>query len=168
VTAVVLYFLLLKATVTSFSGITSIPVLRSDLVTSRGLISDAQLNAALAIGQSTPGPVGLYVVTVGYFADGAAGAAAGVLALATPALLVVPLLALLRRGRADLVGGAARGIVIAAAVLTLGTGAGLARTAIPNVPLAIVAVVALAAAASGRVAPLWIVIGAGLFALVVV
>ena len=79
-----LYLLLLKATVVSFSGLTSIPLVRNDLVVRRAVITDQQLNSALAIGQTTPGPVGLYIVVVGYFVDGIPGAAAGMLALATP------------------------------------------------------------------------------------
>ena len=77
---VVLYLLLLQATVTSFSGLTSIPLVRNELVVQRAVLTDEQLNSSLAIGQTTPGPVGLYVVIVGYFVDGIPGAVAGVLA----------------------------------------------------------------------------------------
>ncbi len=157
----VLYLLLLQATVTSFSGLTSIPLVRNDLVVQRGVITDDQLNAALAIGQTTPGPIGLYVVIVGYFVDGLAGALAGMLALATPALLAVPVLRALRLGRTDMVAGAARGIVIAASVLTLWTAIGLAGTAIATGRLAAIGVGALGLVAATRVAPLWIVLLAG-------
>ena len=156
-----LYLLLLKATVLSFSGLTSIPLVQEDLVVQRGVITDAQLNAALAIGQTTPGPVGLYVVVVGYFVTGVPGAIAGMLALATPAVLAVPLLGAVRRGRADVVTGAARGIVIAASALTLGTAAGLGGVAITTLPLAMVGLAALGLVGATRLAPLWIVLLAG-------
>ena len=156
-----LYLLLLKATVLSFSGLTSIPLVQEDLVVQRGVITDAQLNAALAIGQTTPGPVGLYVVVVGYFVTGVPGAIAGMLALATPAVLAVPLLGAVRRGRADVVTGAARGIVIAASALTLGTAAGLGGVAITTLPLAVVGLAALGLVGATRLAPLWIVLLAG-------
>lgn len=157
----VLYLLLLKASVLSFSGLTSIPLVQDDLVVQRGVLTDAQLNAALAIGQTTPGPVGLYVVIVGYFVTGVPGAIAGMLALATPAALAVPLLGAVRRGRADVVTGAARGIVIAASALTLGTALDLGRVAVTSLPLAVLGLVALGLVGATRVAPLWIVLLAG-------
>jgi chromate transporter len=107
VNPVVLYLLLLQATLTSFSGLTSIPLVRNDLVVGRAVLTDDELNSALAIGQTTPGPVGLYIVVVGYFAAGIPGAIAGALALATPALLAVPMLRALRLGKTDTVAGAA-------------------------------------------------------------
>ncbi len=156
--AFVLYVLLLQATVTSFSGTTTLPLVREELVVRRGVLTDDQLNSALAIGQSTPGPVGLYVVNVGYFVAGIPGAIAGATALATPALLAVPVLRALRRRRTDIVAGAARGIVIASSVLTLATAVGLGRAAIVDVRLAVVALAALALLAGTRVAPLWVVL----------
>ena len=66
----VLYLLLLKATATSFSGLSSLPVLREDLVVRHGMLSDAQLNLAVTAGRSGPGPNGLYVVSVGYLIGG--------------------------------------------------------------------------------------------------
>jgi chromate transporter len=161
VSTVALYLLLLKATALSFSGLTSIPLVQDDLVVQRGVLTDEQLNAALAIGQTTPGPVGLYVVVVGYFVTGVPGAIAGMLALATPAVLAVPLLGAVRHGRADVVTGAARGIVIAASALTLGTAAGLSSVAITTVPLAALGLATLGLVGATRLAPLWIVLAAG-------
>jgi chromate transporter len=92
-----LYLLLLKATVTSFAGMASLPQIHQDLVATAHVITDEQLNQAVLIGRSTPGPVGAYVVAVGYFAAGVSGAAAGFLAMVTPALAAIPLLALMRR-----------------------------------------------------------------------
>ena len=96
-TIVTLYLLLLKATATSFAGMGSLPQVRQDLVVTAHAISDQQLSQAVLIGRSTPGPVGAYVVAVGYFADGVAGAVAGLLAVMTPALAAVPLMALMQR-----------------------------------------------------------------------
>ena len=89
--AVVLYLLLLRATALSFSGFASVPVIREDLVVSRGVLTDEELNSAIAISQASPGPLGLYVVVLGYFVAGVPGALAGALALATPALLAIPI-----------------------------------------------------------------------------
>jgi chromate transporter len=62
-----LYLLLLKATCTSFSGVAGIPVVRHDLVEHYRVLTDRQLNAAVAAGRTAPGPNGLWVVSVGYF-----------------------------------------------------------------------------------------------------
>jgi chromate transporter len=65
-------------------------MMRESLVLDHMLLTDAQLNDAIAISQASPGPLGLYVVVVGYFIAGLGGAVAGVLALATPAFLAIP------------------------------------------------------------------------------
>jgi chromate transporter len=94
---IILYLLLLKAAVTSFGGFCSLPIIRQDLVVSRQVINDRQLNAAVAVGRVTPGPTGLCIVSVGYFAAGVPGAIAGLLALITPSLSVILLLRYLRQ-----------------------------------------------------------------------
>ena len=66
--------------------------MRNDLVLHRHVLTDRKLNTSLAITRTTPGPMGLYVVSVGYFVDGTPGAVAGWLAMITPALLMIPLL----------------------------------------------------------------------------
>lgn len=93
----VLYMVLLKATATSFAGMGSLPQIRHDLVVTAHAVTDEQLSQAVLVGRSTPGPVGAYVVAVGYFAGGIQGAIAGLLAVMTPAFAAVPLLVLMRR-----------------------------------------------------------------------
>ena len=116
--AVPLYLLLLKATVTSFAGMGSLPQIRQDLVVTAHALTDAQLNQAVLVGRSTPGPVGAYVVAVGYFAGGIAGALAGLFAVMTPALAAVPLLALMQRWlHVPRVRAAVDAVVIASAAL---------------------------------------------------
>ena len=92
-----LYLLLLKATVTSFSGMGSLPQIRQDLVVSYGVLTDEELSHAVLIGRSTPGPLGAYVVAVGYVVDGWSGAVVAWLALVTPAFAAIPLLTTVRR-----------------------------------------------------------------------
>src|SRR5271165_7375982 len=86
-----LYLILLKGTITAFAGLASLPVIHDSLVTQHHVLTDQQLNQAVVITRSTPGPVGLYIVSVGYFVAGIPGAVAGWLAMITPALLVIPL-----------------------------------------------------------------------------
>lgn len=57
-----LYFVLLRATFFSFSGFASVPLVREDLVAHRATLTDEQLDAAIAISQTSPGPLGLYIV----------------------------------------------------------------------------------------------------------
>ena len=87
-----LYFLMLKSTLLSMNGQSSLPIVRDEFVLKRHVLTDRQLNAAVTVAQSSPGPMGGYVVSVGYFIAGAAGAAVSWLALATPAFLVIPLM----------------------------------------------------------------------------
>ena len=126
-----LYLLLLKATVTSFAGMGSLPQIRQDFVVTHGLVTDEQLSQAVVIGRSAPGPVGVYIVAVGYFARGWVGAAAAWLAMITPAVLVIPLITLLRRWiHLPRVRAAVDAVVIASAVLLL---ASVLRMAIDGV-----------------------------------
>jgi len=94
---VIVYLLLLKATATSFAGMGSLPQIRQDFVETYRLLSDDQLSQAVLVGRATPGPMGAYVVAVGYFAVGWPGAVAGWLAMISPALAAIPLLAAIQR-----------------------------------------------------------------------
>lgn len=126
-----LYLLLLKATVTSFSGLASLPVIRHDLVVNHHALTDRQLNASLVITRSTPGPMGLYVVSVGYFVAGIPGAVAGWLAMVTPALLVIGLMHYLgRKADQPRVKSVIQAVVAASAGLILATALPLAHDAI--------------------------------------
>ena len=117
-TAIALYWLLLKATMFSFSGFGSLPLVREDLVVRHGVLSDEQLNRAVLVARTTPGPMGVYVVSAGYEAGGVLGAVAGWLALATPAFLVVPLLfAAGRLANHPRAIGAIKALILASAVL---------------------------------------------------
>ena len=156
--AVVLYFLLLRATALSFSGFASVPVIREDLVVARGVLTDEQLNSAIAISQASPGPLGLYVVVLGYFVAGVPGALAGALALATPAILAIPIARAVRRHRDSQVRGACSAIVIASCVLMATTSVRLAPEAAPTPQFALLAGAAFIALVSGRVPPAIVII----------
>jgi chromate transport protein ChrA len=59
-TAVALYWLFLRAVLLSFSGFATVPVLRDALVLNLALLTDQQLNDAIAISQASPGLLGMY------------------------------------------------------------------------------------------------------------
>jgi chromate transporter len=164
---ILLYFLLLKATVTTFSGLTSLPIVRHDLVEHYGVLSDRQLNAAVAAGRSAPGPNGLYVVSVGYFVAGVPGACAGCMAVMTPAFLIIPLLRFLgRRAEQPVVQSAIRCVMLAAAGLVISSTAPLARDAVTGAVPLVIAVASLFALVWTRIPTLWIILLAALAGLI--
>lgn len=131
---VTLYLLLLKATATSFAGMGSLPQIQQDFVETYRVISDDQLSQAVLVGRSTPGPVGAYVVAVGYLAGGWPGAIAGWLAMVTPACAAIPLLLTIRRWlHLPRVRAAVDAVVIASAVLLLGSGVRMAIEAVQQI-----------------------------------
>jgi chromate transporter len=128
--ALVVYLLLVKAIATSFAGLGSLPQIQQDFVATRHALSPEQLSQAVLVGRSTPGPVGAYVVAVGYFAAGWPGAMAAWLAMVTPALAAIPLFVLMQRWlHLARVRAAVDAVVIASAVLLLSSGFRMATDA---------------------------------------
>jgi len=84
------FLAVLLASLLGFGGLGSLPVLRSQL-TAAGIAPDSLILHAIAVGNISPGPNGLYLVAVGYFVAGGWGALAAALAVALPPLLVLPL-----------------------------------------------------------------------------
>jgi chromate transporter len=163
----VLYLLLLKATVISFSGLGSLPVIRQDLVVTHQALTDHQLNAAVAVGRTTPGPAGLYVVSVGYFVAGIPGAIAGWLALVTPSLLVILVIRYLgRKAEHPRVKGVLQAIVLASAGMLLATALPLAREAVSGVLLSLIAIGSVLALVFTRLDSIWVILGSAIVCLV--
>jgi chromate transporter len=125
------YLLLLKATVTSFAGMGSLPQIRQDFVDTYHLVSADALSEAVLVGRATPGPMGAYVVAVGYLAIGWPGAVAGWLALITPAFAALPLLATVQRWlHVPRVRALVDAVVVAGAALLIPSGILLAVDAV--------------------------------------
>ena len=159
----VLYLLLVKATLTSFSGLASLPMVRNDFVVRRAVLTDRQLNTAVAAGRIGPGPLGIYVVTVGYMVDGAPGAVAGWLAMITPAFLIIPMLRFLgARAEQPRARAVARAVLFAGAGLLASSAVPLARDAIQNPLSAAICGVSFLLIAFVRVDSLWVMLGAAL------
>ncbi len=126
----VLYLLLLKATVTSFAGMGSLPQIERDFVDTYHLVTSEQISQAVLVGRSTPGPIGAYVVAVGYFAGGWPGAVAGWLAMITPAVAAIPLLVTIERWvHRPRMRAAVDAVVIASSTLLLVSGISLTQEA---------------------------------------
>jgi chromate transporter len=164
---VVLYLLLVKATLTSFSGLASLPVVRNDFVVRRQLLTDRQLTTAVAAGRIGPGPLGIYVVSVGNLVDGVPGACIGWLAMITPAFLIIPILRFLgARAEQPRARGVARAVLFAGAGLMVSAAVPLAHDAIAN-PLSLtIFVVSFALIAIARADSLWVMLGAALIGLI--
>jgi chromate transporter len=158
--AFVLYLLLLKATVTAFSGLASLPVLRQDLVLTRHVLSDEQLNAAILVTRTTPGPVGLYVVSVGYFVGGVPGAVAGWAAMVSPALLIIPLIHYIgRRAEHPRAKNVLRAIVLASAGLLWAATLQIAKATITT-PVDLILFGASTTVLARKVESLWVILAA--------
>lgn len=161
-----LYLLLLKATLTSFSGLASLPVLRADLVLHYHMLTDHQLNTAVAAGRMGPGPFGNYVVSVGYQVAGIPGACAGWLAMITPAFLVLVLIRLLgHRTEQPRVRRLVSAVLLAGAGLLLSACVPLGRDALTGpLPVAI-AVISFGLTLLSKVDTIWMVLGAAVLGL---
>jgi chromate transporter len=164
--AFLLYLLLLKGTVTAFAGLASLPVIQDELVIQHHVLTDKQLNEAVVITRSTPGPVGLYIVSVGYFVGGVPGAIAGWLAMITPALLIIPLVHFVgRRMEHPRVKSILQTVVIASAGLLFAASIPLAKEALTD-PVAIaIAIISLALLFTTKLDTLWIILGAAVCSL---
>jgi chromate transporter len=163
---ILLYLLLLKATMTSFSGLTSLPVVRNDFVVHRHLLTDRELNAAVVAGRTVPGPNGLYIVSVGYFIGGVPGAWAGWLALVSPAFVMIPLLRYVgARAERPAVRSAIQSLTLAAAGLIAASTIPLARDALHG-PISIaIALASFAFMAFTQRDTLWIIAGSAVVGL---
>lgn len=159
----VLYLLLLKASLTSFSGLGSLPMVRQDFVVERQVLTDRQLSTAVVAGRTGPGPYGLYLVTTGYLAGGIPGAIAGLVALITPAFLVIPIMGWLgRRAEAPRVKSAIRGLLLAAAGLLLSSSVPLTRDAITGWYTFAILAASFAALTFTKVNSAWLMAGAAI------
>lgn len=162
---VLLYLLLLKGTITAFAGLASLPVIQESLVNHYHVLTNEQLNEAVVITRSSPGPVGLYIVSVGYFAAGP-GAIAGWLAMITPALLIIPMVHFVgRRMEHPRVRSVLQTVVIASAGLLLAAAIPLARDGLTGPVTWATAVVCFMLLLTTKIDTLWMILGAALVSL---
>jgi chromate transporter len=83
-----LFLVIMIASVFSFGGLGSLPVLQSQLQ-ANGVAPDAVVLPALAVGNISPGPNGLYLIAASYFIDGIRGALVSCVAVLIPPFLVI-------------------------------------------------------------------------------
>lgn len=85
---VVFLFLFLKASLFSTGGFSNLPALHQDLL-ANGWAREADFGQSIAIGQISPGPNGLWVISLGYLTYGLPGAFLALIAITIPPLLVL-------------------------------------------------------------------------------
>lgn len=106
-----LYFwLVLKGSLFSTGGLGNLPSIHADL-TARGWAEDQQFAEALAVGQVSPGPSGLWVISLGFLVDGLRGALLAFVAITLPPWGVLLVDRLYRRyGNHPAIAGFVRGL----------------------------------------------------------
>jgi chromate transporter len=146
------------------SGYVLLAFLRTDLVTHRMWVTDAQLVDAVAIGQVTPGPVFTTATFLGYLLRGPAGAVAATVGIFLPAFILVaisgPLVPLIRRSA--IAGAFLDGVNVASLALMAAVSYQLGRSAIVDwltIGLAVVSAILLL---RYRINSAWLVLGGGL------
>jgi len=163
---VLLYLLLLKGTVTAFAGLASLPVIQHALVEQYHVLTNEQLNEAVVITRSMPGPVGLYIVSVGYFAAGIPGAIAGWLAMITPALLIIPMVHFVgRKMESPRVKSVLQTVVIASAGLLLAAAIPLGRAGLTGPATIVIATICFVLLVATKLDTLWMILGAAMVSL---
>ena len=147
-----LYFwLFLKASLLSTGGVGNLPFLHKDLI-ALGWASEADFITALAVGQVSPGPTGLWSISLGYLTYGWSGAGLALLALFLPTLLIIAVAAFYTRLETlPAVKDFTRGLGLGIVGLTLAVAFNLAGAAIPDWRGAGIALFALGLALTKRV-----------------
>jgi chromate transporter len=82
------FWLFFKASLLSTGGLGNLPFLHKDLI-GLGWAKEADFLTAIAVGQISPGPSGLWSISLGYLTCGWLGAGLAGLALSLPPLLVL-------------------------------------------------------------------------------
>lgn len=83
------YFLLmLKGSLLSTGGFGNLPLLHAEM-TARHWATDHQFAESLVIGQVSPGPNGLWVISLGYLTHGISGSMMALVALVLPPMLIL-------------------------------------------------------------------------------
>jgi chromate transporter len=115
-----LYFLLfLKASLFSTGGLSNLPSLHQDL-TGAGWAGESDFGQSVAIGQISPGPNGLWVISLGYLTYGYLGALLALLSVVLPPFLVLVVAAIYEQiEHRPRVQGAMHGVSLAVVALTL-------------------------------------------------
>jgi chromate transporter len=152
------------------SGYVLLAFLRSELVLRLAWLTEAQLLDAVAVGQVTPGPVFTTATFVGYVLGGHAGALAATVGIFLPAFVFVavsgPLVPRLRRSATA--GAFLDGVNVASLALMAVVAGQLGRSAIQDVPSALLALASAVLLMRYRVGSTRLVLGGAVAGLAIV
>jgi chromate transporter len=151
VSPLVYFWLFFKASLFSFGGLGNLPFLHKDLL-GLGWAKESDFVTAIAVGNISPGPTGLWTISLGYLTYGWLGSILATVALAIPPLLVLIVSAFYNRiEKLPQVQNFTRGLVLGVVGLTLTVALGLARSSIVDWRGILVAMVALGLALTKKV-----------------
>jgi chromate transporter len=158
--------LLLRASLFSTGGSGNIPMIYDDFV-GRGWATDDDIAQAFAIGQISPGPTGLWVVSFGYLTDGIRGALLAVVAISIPPLFVIVLDGIYRRvAEHPVIEGFIRGLSLGVVGIFVVVLARLMYAQGIDVRALALAALAFAAGATGRFPPIVVLLLAAVLGIV--
>jgi chromate transporter len=147
----VYFWLFLKASLLSTSGLGNLPFLHQDFL-ARGWAAESDFVTAIAVGQVSPGPTGLWSISLGYLTYGWTGAGLALAALSLPPLLVIGISAFYNRlEKQPAVQNFTRGLGLGVIGLTLTVALTLAGSAVRDWRGGLIAAGALGMALSEKV-----------------
>jgi chromate transporter len=145
-------------------GYVLVALIRSNLVTHLGWISERQLLDAIAMGQVTPGPISTTATFIGYLLGGLPGAVIATVAMFLPAFFFVaisgPLVPRLRHS--PLAGAVLDGVNVGALALIAVASWQLFRTAVVDWTTLVLAGLTFILLIRYRVNSVWLVLGGAL------
>lgn len=145
------FWLFLKASLLSTGGLGNLPFLHQDLP-ALGWAKENDFITAIAVGQVSPGPTGLWSVSLGYLTYGWLGAGLAGLALSLPPLLVLLVSAFYHRfEHTRAVQDFSTGLSLGVVGLTLAVTASLTPSIITGGLTVVIAACAFGLAASKKV-----------------
>ncbi|MGE5222915.1 MAG: chromate transporter [Omnitrophica WOR_2 bacterium] len=126
--AFIYFWVFLKASLLSTGGLGNLPFLNKDLL-ALGWAKPADFVTALAVGNVSPGPTGLWSISLGYLTFGWIGAFLALVALSLPPILILVVSAFYHRiERHSVVQDFTRGLTLGVVGLTLAVSLGLASS----------------------------------------
>ncbi|UTC76028.1 chromate transporter [Treponema sp. OMZ 792] len=151
--------------VTFGGGLAMLPILKRDLVDSKGWVTEAEILDYFAIGQSTPGIIAVNVATfVGYKRGGLIGSVFSTSGVVFPSLIIITLIAAFVSNFNELVWvqKALRGINVAVAVLLVKAVFSFGKKTVLDLCTFLIAALSFVFMFVFKVQGIWIVIGSAL------
>jgi chromate transporter len=150
-------WLFFKASLLSTGGLGNLPFLHKDLI-DLGWAKESDFVTAIAVGQVSPGPTGLWSISLGYLTYGWVGAGLALIAVSLPPLTVLLLASFYSRiEKLTAVQDFTRGLTLGVIGLTLAVALGLAGSTVTDWRGVLIAAGALGLAISKRV-PIFLIL----------